>query len=99
MDLKSEKCKCKEIEKLHCGVCKIVLGIRPQTSNVDSLGRLPLSAICKERALKYWFNIMKYPGSLEHTIFLEQCALLYNYTMYTMSTWSSSVKKQLDSLG
>jgi hypothetical protein len=90
---------CKEIDKLHLRFCKIVLGVRPQTSNaavLGELGRFPLSVICKERALKYWLNIMKYPGSLVHTIFLEQCALLPNNTM---STWSSSVKKQLDSLG
>jgi hypothetical protein len=84
---------CKEIDKLHLRFCKIVLGVRPQTSNaavLGELGRFPLSVICKERALKYWLNVMKYPGSLENTKFLEQCALL---PYIIRSTWSSSVKK------
>ena len=42
-----------DVDKLHLKFCKLLLGVRPKTSNAavfGELGRFPLSIICKQRA-------------------------------------------------
>ena len=46
----------REVDKLHLKVCKLILGVRPQTSNTAVLGEFgifPLSMLCKQRTLNY----------------------------------------------
>ena len=52
----------KSIGRLHIKFCKTILGVRQQTPNsavYGELGRYPLSAICNERAFKFWIRILK----------------------------------------
>ena len=56
-----------EVDKLNYKFCKIILGVRPQTSNaavLGELGRFPLSLIARRRAVKYWIKVLQNPNSL-----------------------------------
>ena len=69
-----------DVEKLHSKFCKLLIGMRPQTSNTavfGELGRFPLSVRGKQKALSYWAKIMNKPDSLMYNVFTEQCNL-YN---------------------
>ena len=64
-----------EVDKLDYQFCKIVLGVRPQTSNaavLGELGRVPLSVIARHRAVKYWIRVLQNPGSLIHAVYNKQ---------------------------
>ena len=54
----------KEIDKIHIKFCKHILGGRQRTPNIavlGELGRIPLSELVKERALRYWLKVRKIP--------------------------------------
>ena len=89
----------KEIDNLHLKFCKLVLGVKPQTSHVailGELGRFPLSVLCKERSLKYWINKMKNPDSLVHKIFVNHRNVFVNSNA---NVYYSSLKRLLNNLG
>ena len=85
-----------DIERVHTKFLKQILCVRPQTCNdavYGELGRVPMSVIRKVRIVKYWFKIMKNPGSLLHRIFLDQ-----NISNIADS-WPNKVKDLLYNLG
>ncbi len=52
----------KDVDKLHKKFCKYVLGVKKQTYTYavyGELGRVPLSVICKERAMKFCWKSWK----------------------------------------
>ena len=68
----------KEVDRLHLKFCKHLLGVKPQTSSaavLGELGRYPLYV--KERALRYWFKIMKNTDNPIHRLYLD------SYKLYT----------------
>ena len=87
---------CKEVDKIHIRFCKHILSVNKQTTNyavLVELGRIPLSIVCKERALNYWIKIMMNPDSLIHEAYSKQSNLL------NAKSWASSIRNLLNSLG
>ena len=69
------------IDKVHIKFLKILLGVRPQTPNYSvygELGRFPLSVICKERAVKFWLELIKYPESLTFQVLMSEVEVTNN---------------------
>ena len=88
-----------EVDKLHLKFCKLILGVRPQTSNAavfGELGRFPLSVLCKQRALNYYGKIMKNPQSIMYRVYQEQQNM---FNAVNKNVWCNTVKKVLDNLG
>ena len=101
-----------EIDKLHHKFCKIILGVKTQTSNsavLGELGRYPLSVICKERAIKYWLRINSNDrDSIMSRIYRDQHQILSNIPSNINTTatnsnksklWAYKIKYTLDRLG
>ena len=86
----------RDFDNLANGFMKTVLGVRTQTPTLavfGELGRLPLSVIMQERALKYWIKIMTNQQMPMYSMFIEQC----NST--NVNSWSQRIKRLLDRLG
>ena len=69
----------KEVDKLNYKFCKIILGVRPQTSNAavyGELGRFPLYVVARQRAVKYWIKVLENPDSLMYNVYNKQCVYL-----------------------
>ena len=61
-----------DIERVHLKFLKQNLKVKAQTCSAavyGEFGRVPLNVQRKCRILKYWFNIMKSPGTLKFNIF------------------------------
>ena len=94
----------KEVDKLNYKFCKIILGVRPQTSNaavLGELGRFPLSVISSMRALKYWTKVSLSTDTLMNKLYDQQCAMfnLFNIQNVKKNSWCSSIKLFLNNLG
>ena len=63
------------VDKVHIKCCKKLLGVRAQAPNYAvyrELGRFPLSAIAKERSIKYWLKLLTNRNSVLIRIFQSQ---------------------------
>ena len=83
-----------------------MLGVRQQTANYgvySELGRFPLSVISKERAVKFWLNILRNTESLRFSIFkAEVDAINYNLIrnqLIKRRHWATGMKCLVESLG
>jgi len=89
--------KAPDIEKVHLKFLKQVLNVKQQTSNAavyGELGRVPLCVIRKGRILKYWFNTLKRPESLQYQ-FMHMC----NVNGTLTNEWTKKLKTLIDNLG
>ena len=93
-----------EVDKLNYTFCKIILGVRPQTSNaavLGEVGRFLLSLIARQRAVKYWTKVLQNPNSLIYDVYNKQRDLFISSTA-TQNTayqfWCSSMKSLLNNL-
>ena len=89
--------KAPDIERVHTRFLKQLLGVRQQTTNAAVYGelcRFPFIIIRKIRILKYWFRIVKKPGSLMHKVFM-----LKGENGSYLNDWAKHVKSLLDNLG
>ena len=93
------------VDKIHIKFCKIILGVRPQTTNYavyGELGRYPLAIIAKERATKFWLKILNNPHSLISKIFTDQVNEIENRSINRNSAknhWASLMKNVIENLG
>lgn len=86
----------KNIDNLHAKFCKYILGVKSQTPNYavfGELGRIPLSVLCKVRAIKFWIKIMKNPDSAVYSIYLDQCSNING------TCWANQINSLIDRLG
>ncbi len=66
----------KEVDRLHLRFCKYLLGVKQQTPNsavFGELGRYPLTAICKERSIKFWLKIKKNVDTPINAMYTDLC--------------------------
>ena len=84
-----------DIETVHLKFLKQILSVKAQTCSAAVYGefRVPLNVQRKARILKYWFNIMKSPGSLKHKLFQ------YEIERGGRDSWACQVKKLITDLG
>ena len=86
----------KEVDKLHLRFCKYILGVKKQTPNAavyGELGRFPLSTLCKERAINFWYKIMTNTQSPIYEAYVDQC----NNVISTC--WAKRINSIIDHLG
>ena len=86
----------KDVDKLHLRFCKHLLGVKKQTPNsavYGELGRFPLSLVCKERAINYWYKIMSNVDKPIYFTFLEQCNIANS------TCWAKRIHSIIDHLG
>jgi len=86
----------KEVDKLHIRFCKYLLGVKKQTPTYavyGELGRVPLSVICKERAVKFWLKIMKNNELPIYHIYNDLCDNV------NTPCWASRINSIVDHLG
>ena len=80
------------VENLHMMMCKQLLGVQKQTTNIGvllELGRIPLSLFATKFAIKNWERIRLGQGNEILTASYKDCDL----------SWDSSIKSLLDSNG
>jgi hypothetical protein len=89
-----------EIDKVLIKFCKSILGVQKSTPNaavLGELGQLPLSTMCKVRAIKYWLHIVSNKTTLLYkTYSIERQQVNTNNLM---NCWSYKIKDLLDNLG
>ena len=86
----------KEIDKLHLRFCKYILDVRqstPSNAIYGELGRLPLSTIAKERALKFWIKIKNDVDSLGYKMYIDSCNNIRG------PSWAKRANSIIDHLG
>ena len=75
------------IDKIHIKFLKMLSGVRPQTPNFavyGELGRFPLSVISKERAVKFWLELLKDPESLIYQVFTSEVDVISNNLLHNI---------------
>lgn len=60
---------------------------------LGELGRLPLSILCKERAIKFWIKIKSNVNLTLHDIYLKQIS------SGNRNSWASCMNAYIDNLG
>ena len=89
--------KSPDIERVHLKFLKQVLKVRQQTTSAavyGELGRVPLNVIRKTRILKFWFNIIKYPDTLQYKLFYMK-----DTRGNLINDWAKNLKNCIDSIG
>ena len=79
-------------EQLHVKICKLILGVKRNTSNVAvkaELGRFPLFRDVLQIMLKYWIRLLK----LDDSRLVKKAYLTELKNDNKKWTWSQSVKK------
>ena len=87
--------KVNPIEKLHNMICKQILGVQTQTTNIGvllELGRIPLEILAKKLAVKNWERIRKQHAN-------DLLLASYNDALVEDLPWISSIKTILESKG
>ena len=93
------------VGKIHIKFCKIILGVRAQTTNYavyGELGSYPLAIIAKERDTKFWLKILNYPHSLISKIFTDQVNEIENRSINrnpAKNHWASLMNNFIENLG
>ena len=85
--------KCNPIEKLHFMVCKQILGVQKQTTNVGvllELGRIPLQNFAVKAAIKNWERIKK--GNINGILMNSHIDAIFNNL-----PWITNIKAILQS--
>ena len=88
------------IDKIHIKVCKIILGVRAQTTNYavyGELGRYLLAIIAKERATTFWLKMLNNTHSLISKIFTDRInkienRLIHSHRNSAKRHWASLMK-------
>ena len=86
----------KDIDKLHMRFCKRVLNVRKCTPNYavyGELGRLPLSVIAKERAVKFWLKIMNNADAPGYDMYIDATNNIRG------PSWAGRLNSIIDHLG
>ena len=89
--------KAPDIERVHLKFLKQLLKVKQKTANAaiyGELGRVPMQVIRKTRILKFWFNIVKNPDSLQFKLFN-----LKDQSGNQINAWAKQVKQVIDNLG
>ena len=85
-----------DIEKVHIGYCKRLLGVRKATQNdfvLGELGRFQMQVLRQCSIIRYWLNIvMGEKSSLVNASYLQSLATIDDGTAYT---WTRYVRKTL----
>ena len=87
--------KVNPIEKLHNMICKQILGVQTQTTNIGvllELGRIPLEISAKKLAVKKWERISKQQAN-------DLLLASYNDALVEDLPWISSIKNILETKG
>ena len=93
------------MDKIHIKFCKIILGVRAQTTNYavyGELGRYLLAIIAKERATKFWLKILNNTHSFLSKIFTDRINKIENRLIHRNSAkrhWASLMKDFIENLG
>ena len=87
------------IERVHLGFCKRILGVRSTTPNFmvyGELGRVPLETIVQTRMITFWYKLLS-SNKLSSKLYNLTYALNINNKF--KYKWLTNIKKILDSLG
>lgn len=87
------------IEKVHIGFCKYVLGVPSHTCTVAVLaetGRHPMYIHYYKRCIKYWLKLLNMPESR----YPKACyTMLYSLDQQGRTTWASAIRQLLCKYG